>query len=123
MITDAEINALAKALARIATALSVATTPERRASLNADLSEAYNQLQYGFESQTSVIKDTLSIAQACCRRLPLDDYSNAALLAARSSLRHMACTESRAGNNKEFWRLEFASRYLDAQIKARGIRL
>ncbi len=123
MITDTEINTLAKALAKIATALSAATTPERRASLNADLSEAYHQLQYGFESQASVIKDTLSIAQACSRRLPLDDYSSAALLAARSSLRHMACVESRAGNDSEFWRLEFASRYLDAQIKARGLRI
>lgn len=118
-----KISLLATALAMAATSLAMAATPEGQAAMNAKVAEAFNNLEWEFDHQASVIKNTLSIAQACSRRLPLDDYPDSELLAARHSLRHMACVESRAGNNGEFWRLEFASRYLDAQIKERGIRL
>ena len=117
------ISTLATALAMAATSLAMAATPEGQAAQNTKVAEAYNALEWEFENQASVIRNTLSIAQACTRRLPLDVYPDSELLAARQSLRHMACVESRAGNNAEFWRLEFASRYLDAEIKARGIRL
>lgn len=118
-----KISLLATALAMAATSLAMAATPEGQAAAQVKVSEAYNALEWEFDHQASVIKNTLSIAHACSRRLPLDDYPDSELLAARHSLRHMACVESRAGNNGEFWRLEFASRYLDAQIKERGIRL
>lgn len=123
LMSEKEISKLAGALAKAATSLAIVATPELQAAMNTAVVDAYNELQCAFESQASVIKNTLSIAQACSRRLPLDDYPDSELVAARNSLRHMACVESRAGNNAEFWRLEFANRYLDAQIRARGIRL
>lgn len=117
------ISTLATALAMAATSLAMAATPEGQAAQNAKVVDAFNALEWEFENHASVIKNTLSIAHACTRRLPLDVYPDTELLAARHSLRHMACVESRAGNNAEFWRLEFASRYLDAEIKTRGIRI